>query len=194
LASALGAGRAFEIVAQGASADEAVAAANTFLPNVMLIDLHMPGNGLDAVRRVYKQSPIVKTVILSSDDNQHMISEAFSAGASGFLTKGEPLVNVIEALHKIAAGQSQFSPILAAKIVAPRGIATPWHEPDAGGELELTAKEEQILSRYAQGLTTDEISSSTGIRIATVGAYLTNILHKFHEQKLLEGLLADETR
>jgi two-component system, NarL family, nitrate/nitrite response regulator NarL len=193
LALALGAGGLLEVVAQGSSADEAVEAANLFLPDVVLVDLHMPGTGLDAVRRIYKESPIVKSVILSSDDSEHLVSAAFSAGAFGFLTKGEPLVSVIDALQKIAAGQAQFSPILAASIVAPRGIATPWHEPDAGGELALTAKEEQILSRYAQGLTADEISSSIGLRPATVGAYLSNILRKLHEQTVLERALAVKT-
>ncbi len=194
LAQALTADGVLQVVAQGGSADEAVEAANRLLPDVVLLDLHMPGNGLDAVRRIYKASPFVKTVILSSDDSEHLVSASFSAGAFGFLTKGEPLAKVIEAVQKIAGGEAQFSQILAAKIVAPRGIATPWHEPDSGTELALTAREEQILSRYAQGLTADEISSSIGINRASVGAYLTNILHKLHTQNLLERLLAQTPR
>jgi two-component system, NarL family, nitrate/nitrite response regulator NarL len=191
LALALAAGGVLEVVAQGGSADEAVEAANRLLPDVMLLDLHMPGDGLQALRRIYVESPHVKTVILSSDDSEHQISAAFSAGALGFLTKGEPLISVIDQLQKISEGQAQFSPLLAAKIVLPRGIATPWHNPDTSADLALTNKEEQILSRYAQGLTLDEISSSIGVRKVTIGAYLTNVLHKLHEQTLLERLLSD---
>lgn len=189
LAFALGAIGGFEVVAEGGNADEAVEAARTVLPDVMLLDFHMPGGGLDAARRLFLESPFVKIVILSSDDSEHLVSAAFSAGAVGFLIKGQPLASLFEVLKSIAHGESQFSPVLAAKIVAPRGIATPWHETNAGAELPLTAKEEQILSRYAQGLTIDEISSSIGVKRPTVGAYLTNILHKLHEQTLLQRAL-----
>jgi two-component system, NarL family, nitrate/nitrite response regulator NarL len=190
LAQALAAEGSFDVVAQGSTADDAIACGNAKLPELMIIDIHMPGGGLEAVRRLYLESPVVRTVILSSDDSEHVVSAALSTGAYGYLEKGQPLSAVINALKLIASGQSQFSPGLASTLVAAHGVATPWLMRDDTSQLPLTAREEQILSRYAQGLTLEEIASSIGIAEITAGASLTNILHKLHENTLYESLVA----
>jgi two-component system, NarL family, nitrate/nitrite response regulator NarL len=190
LAHALEAVGSFDVVAQGGTAAQAIDCGRSDLPDLMIVDLHMPGSGLAALRRLYQDCPVVKCVVLSSDDSEHNISEAFAAGAFGYLIKGQPLAGAIRSMKSIAAGQSQFSAFLAAKIVAPRGVATPWPDADEYAGLPITAREEQILSRYAQGLTIDEIASSIGVSTATAGAFLTNVLHKLHEQTLLDRILA----
>jgi two-component system nitrate/nitrite response regulator NarL len=192
LERALAAEGSFEVLSGGGSAGEAVACANTELPDLILLDLNMPGNGLEAVRRLYVESPVVSSVFLSSDDSEHLVSEAFSAGALGFLTKGQSLKSVIQSLKSIAAGQSQFSIGLAAALVSARGVATPWFVGDEFGQLEMTTREEQVLSRFAQGLTVEEIAASIGIGARVVGAVLTNILHKLHELTLFERVLAKQ--
>jgi two-component system, NarL family, nitrate/nitrite response regulator NarL len=189
LARALAAEGSFDVVAQGGTAGEAIDCGRAQLPDLMIVDLHMPGRGLDALRCLYQECPAVKCIVLSSDDSEHNISEAFAAGAFGYLIKGQPLAGAIRSMKSIAAGQSQFSTFLAAKIVAPRGVATPWPDADEFAGLAITAREEQVLSRYAQGLTVDEIASSIGVSIAATGAFLTNVLHKLHEQTLLDRIL-----
>jgi two-component system, NarL family, nitrate/nitrite response regulator NarL len=192
-AHALAAEGTFDVVAQGSTADEAIACGNAELPDLMILDIHMPGDGLEAVRRLYLESPVVKSVILSSDDSEHVVSAAFSMGAYGYLEKGQPLSAVISALKLIASGQSQFSPGLASTLLPAGGVATPWLMRDDASQLPLTAREEQILSRYAQGLTLGEIAASIGISDMAAGASLTNILHKLHENTLYESLAAQNS-
>ncbi len=181
---ALAAEGSFEVVASGGTADEAVACGVTELPDLIVSDLQMPGSGLEAVRRLYAEAPFVKSIVLSSDDSEHLVSAAYAVGAFGFLVKGQSLREVIAAFKAIVDGQSFFSPALARKLVAPQGIAAPWRAADEFATLAITPREEQILSRYAQGLTIEEIAESIGLRVQIVGAFLTNILHKLHEQTL----------
>ena len=186
---ALAAEGSFDVVASGGSADEAVASGQNDLPELMLLDLQMPGGGLQAVEKLCRDCPFVKTVILSSDDSEHLVSAAFGAGAFGYLTKGQSLKSIIASLNEIYRGRSQFSAGLASTLIAVRGIATPWHLTDEMGQLSITAREEQILSRFAQGLTVEEIANSIGLAAISVGAYLTNILHKLHQQTLVDRAL-----
>jgi DNA-binding NarL/FixJ family response regulator len=192
LANALAGEGSFSVVAAGGTADEAVACGNAELPDIMMIDLHMPGDGMAAVRRLYRECPYVKSVILTSDDSEHLVSEAFAAGAFGYLTKGLPLGSLIRELKAIAAGRSQFSPGLAASLIAERGIATPWQVSGLRGQFDMVEREEQILIRYAQGLTVQEIADSIGISLRSAGAYLTNILLKLHERSLFETVLRQQ--
>lgn len=190
LSRALSSVAIFDVVASGGSADEAVAGGNALLPDVLVLDLHMPGSGLEAVRRLFRDVPVVKSVVLSSDDSEHSISEAFAAGAFGYLTKGQPLVSVIADLKAVADGQSQFSPGLARSLVSPQGLAAPWRDEPRPWALEITPREEQILSRCAQGLSVAEIASSIGVRPQTVACTFTNILQKLHEHSMFEYALA----
>ncbi|MEQ1653941.1 MAG: response regulator transcription factor [Hyphomicrobium sp.] len=195
LARALDAVGAFEVIGSGANAEDAIACGASLLPDIIVLDLQMPGDGLEALRELYRVAPFVKTSVLSSDDSEHMVSAAFAAGAFGFLTKGQPLTSVIGELKSIADGQSQFSTVLARALVSPQGIAAPWREPDRPGALPITAKEEQILSRYGQGLTVDEIAASIGVGARTVTSVFTNILHKLHEHTMFESALSlDQSR
>jgi DNA-binding NarL/FixJ family response regulator len=117
-----------------------------------------------------------------------MISAVYAAGAFGFFVKGQPLRSLIESLKDIAAGRSEFSPNLAKRLVSPASLAAPWRD-ETVERLAISPREEQILSRYGQGFEIAEIAGSIGLSPATVGAFLTNILHKLHEQALLDELL-----
>ncbi len=189
LVRALTAEGSFEVVASGGTAGDAAACGYDVLPDLMLCDLQMPGYGLDAVRQLYLTAPRVAVVVLSSDDSEHLVSAAYSAGAFGFFTKGQPLRQLIADLKDIAHGRSLFSPALARRIVSPQYLATPWSD-DGEPWLAISPREEQILSRYGQGFSIEEIAGSTGLSTSTVGAFLTNILHKLHEQTLLDDLTA----
>jgi two-component system, NarL family, nitrate/nitrite response regulator NarL len=190
LGKALSSVGAFDLIASGGSADDAVASCTGLLPDIAILDMQMPGGGLDAVRRLFRDVPVVKSVILSSDDSEHSISAAYAAGAFGFLTKGQPLVNVIADLKAIAAGQSQFSSGLARSLVSLPGLAAPWRDEPKLWDLAITPREEQILSRSAQGLSVAEIASSIGVSQQTVACTFTNILQKLHEHALLTRALA----
>jgi two-component system, NarL family, nitrate/nitrite response regulator NarL len=190
MARALVAEGSFLCIGGGGSADEAVACGQDLLPDIIVTDMQMPGGGLDAIRRLYVLAPFVKVVVLSSDDSEHLVSACLSAGAFGFLTKGQPLRTFIRDLKAIARGESQFSAGLARTLVSAQGVASPWLntlvETEGPSNLAVTPREQQILSRFAQGLTIGEIASAIGVSQSTVTAFLTNILLKLHERTLCE--------
>ena len=192
LAGAIARDDAFDVVATGGTADEAFACAGDLLPDLIVLDVSMPGGGIEATAKLFQSFPSVKCVILSSNDSEHLVTTALSAGAFAFLIKGQPLRSLIDDLKHIATGRSQISPALAAKILSPIGFAAPWGESSGSSMLELIPREEQILRRQAQGLTCDEIGDSIGVSGATVANFLTNILHKLHSQTLSDSL--DEAR
>ena len=160
------------------------------LPGLILLDLNMPGDGLEGARRLFLDFPAVKSVMLSTQDDEHIVSTALSAGAYGFLAKGIPTCELANALARIHAGQSEMSSVLAGRLLAQQGFGAPWRSLGETGILEITDREEQVLRRVAQGMTPDETGASIGLSGATVAAVLTNILLKLHEHDLLNHALA----
>ncbi len=178
----------FAVVATGASSDEALEIAETFLPNVMLLDINMPGNGINAARRIFRSCPSVKIVMLTSADDTFHIDAAIAAGARGYIVKGEPASVIASAVREVDAGRSFLAPSLAGQLLGSSGHAAPWDSPPEG-PIELVEREEQILRRLAQGLTYTEIAESIGLSEIAVAAFVTNILMKLHAQTVTDDAL-----
>ena len=178
----------FSIVGTGASSDEAVALAEDLLPDVLLLDINMPGDGISAARRIFRSCPAVKIVMLTSADDAYLVDAALSAGARGYIVKGEPASVIAGAVRETVSGRSYIAPSLAAKLLTSPGFGAPW-DTGAGSPIELVEREEQVLRRLAQGLTYIEIAESTGLSEAGVAAFVTNILMKLHAQTAVEAAL-----
>jgi two-component system nitrate/nitrite response regulator NarL len=190
LANALSAQPDFEVVATGSSAAEAVATAENHLPHLAILDVSMPGDGLQAALGIVRSVPFVKCVMLSSQDDEHVVSAALAAGAYAFLAKGISVQRLAGELRQVHRGQSYISAALAARLL-PGGFGSPWIGDDGGEALiEITEREEQILRRLAQGFTVDEIGASIGLSPETVSRFLTNVLIKLHERSLIDDALA----
>lgn len=178
----------FSIVGTGASSDEAVALAEDLLPDVLLLDINMPGDGISAARRIFRSCPAVKIVMLTSADDAYLVDAALSAGARGYIVKGEPASVITQAIRDAVDERSFIAPSLAAKLLTSPGFGAPW-DTGAGSPIELVEREEQVLRRLAQGLTYIEIAESTGLSEAGVAAFVTNILMKLHAQTAVEVAL-----
>ncbi|MGL4397001.1 MAG: response regulator [Hyphomicrobium sp.] len=181
IVAALERSQCITVTCQGGSADDVAAALTIDLPDVVVLDMHMPGDGLHAASHIRFNAPSVRTVMLTSSDDEHFISAALVAGAHDYIVKGQPASDIIAAILRVAAGQSYISPALAARLLARRGIASPWL-PITPNEsiVPLTEREEQLLRRLAQGLSDDEAGASVGLPARTVGMFATNILTKIH--------------
>jgi two-component system, NarL family, nitrate/nitrite response regulator NarL len=188
LAAVLARERDFEVVAAGSSGDEAIAIAEDLLPDVILLDINMPGDGIVAARRIFRVCPAIKIVMLTSADDAYLVDAALSAGARGYIVKGEPAAVIADTIRDIDSGQSYLAPSLAAKLLASPGYGAPW-DGDTESPIELVEREEQILRRLAQGLTYTEIAESTGLSAAAVAAFVTNILMKLHAQTVVDEAL-----
>jgi DNA-binding NarL/FixJ family response regulator len=174
--SVLEASGQFEVVGEAADGAEAVARARALDPDVVLMDVRMPGmDGIEATRRM----PGQKVLMLTTFGLDEYIIDALRAGASGFLLKDAPVEELVRAVQTVAAGDAQLSPAVTRRLldqVARRLPAPVQHE---GGALdELTAREHEVLRLIAGGLSNAEIAEALVVSEATVKTHVSSILGK----------------
>jgi len=170
-------------VAEVGSADEAEAAAAAHRPDLVLLDISMPGGGVDAARRVLAAAPEACVAILTVSESDEDVRAALEAGARGYVLKGISGEELVRVVRELAAGGSHVSPALAARILRPRP------EPQAAGIGELTKREEDILRLVARGLSNREIGDRVGLQEKTVKHYMTCILQKLPARNRVEAAL-----
>ncbi len=187
--AALLAGRQeMQVVGEAGDGLEAIMAAREILPDVILMDIGMPRcNGLDATRRIKREMPHVKIVILTVSDDDHNLFEAIKSGAQGYLLKDLEPYQLYDLLESISRGEAPLSGAIAAKILKEftrpnRGLA---QEPEVIGE--LTEREISILQLVTEGKTNKEIASSLFISENTVKIHLRNILEKLHLKNRIQA-------
>ena len=181
------------IVALGGNADDAVNIAREYMPDVMLIDIKMPGGGLDAVRQISEICPAVKVVMLTSSEQEDDVSRGLSLGARGYVLKGIGARELIDTVSQIVNGGTYVSPQLAAQILINA------KQPKAASKTDsavstLTRREEQILEQVADGLTNKEIARDLEISEKTVKHYMTNIMQKLQVRNRVEAALICRSR
>jgi DNA-binding NarL/FixJ family response regulator len=172
--------RECEVVGEAASGEEAVTLAARTRPNIVLLDVGMPGvGGLNAAHRLAKEAPASKVVILSQhDDEEYVIEAMVEAGAAGYLVKTDAAAELLSALRAVAAGRSYLSSAVASAVLArlknPRGAA-------AGRSVsvvKLTRREREVLSLIGEGATSKEIAARLGISPKTAQVHRDNLKQK----------------
>lgn len=185
VAVTLGVDPAWKVVAEGESAEDALKLALAHLPDVMLLDLHIPGGGLNALRAVVAACPVTRVVMLTvSEDEAHVLA-ALKAGARGYLLKGvsgEELRRVVRAVH---AGEAYVTPSLAASMLHELTRETRPTSPID----DLTPRERQILEGVAAGRSNKEIARDLDLTEKTVKHYMTNVLQKLQVRNRVEAAL-----
>jgi DNA-binding NarL/FixJ family response regulator len=165
-----------EVVAEAASGEEAVAAANAHEPDVVLMDIRMPGmDGIEATRRL----PRRRILILTTFGLDEYIIEALRAGASGFLLKDAPTREVVDAVRAVAAGDAVLAPSVTRRLLDQVGRRLPAavsRTPD--GLAELTDREQQVLRMLAVGMSNAEIAEALVVSEPTVKTHVSNLLGK----------------
>lgn len=179
----------FEVVGEGESYDDAVRFAQDELPDIMLLDVSMPGGGINAVRKLAAIAPVVKTVMLTVSEDEATVSAALDAGARGYLLKGIRGSEFISTLRSIAQGDSYVSPGLAARLLtnARRKQISGKNTEDLVAQ--LSAREMTILSELAKGKSNRDIAEALGLTERSVKHYMTNILQKLQVGSRLEAAL-----
>ena len=157
-----------EVVGEAGDGAAALRAAVELRPDVVLMDLRMPGgNGVDATRRISSLTPAPAVLVLTTYDTDHDILSAVEAGATGYLLKDTPRADLVRAIREAAAGGTVLAPVVAAKLLG---------RSRAQSRLELTARELEVLALVADGRTNAEIGQALYIGEATVK---THLLHAF---------------
>ena len=165
-----------EVVAEAATGEEAVAAAEAHRPDVVLMDIRMPGmDGIEATRRLPRQ----RVLILTTFGLDEYIIEALRAGASGFLLKDAPTREVVEAVRAVAAGDAVLAPAVTRQLLDQVGRRLPAavsRTPDGLGE--LTDREQEVLRMLAVGMSNAEIATALVVSEPTVKTHVSNLLGK----------------
>ena len=179
----------FEVVGQAGTTQEAVQLARDLLPDIILLDIDMPGGGLEAARLVAEELPVTRIVVLtSSEEDDHLIS-ALKIGARAYILKGVAARELLRILRAVAAGESYVPPMLAASLLLEMREAGSQQKQPASPLDELTPRERQILEGLAAGLSNKEIGEQLFLSEKTVKHYMTNILQKLQVRNRVEAAL-----
>jgi two-component system, NarL family, nitrate/nitrite response regulator NarL len=188
VATALRNSGAFEVIAQGANAEQAIAIAQEQLSEVLLLDISLPGGGIEATREIARLCPYVKVIMLTASESQDHVSSALEAGARGYILKGIGVEDLIRTIQAVYQGESYVTPQLAARLL--NVMKNPASPTPAQDQLpSLTKREEEILDGVATGKTNKEIARLLDISEKTVKHYMTNIMHKLQVRNRVEAAL-----
>jgi two-component system, NarL family, nitrate/nitrite response regulator NarL len=189
LAGIIGGTEDFEVVGQAGNMQEAVQLARDLLPDIILLDIDMPGGGLEAARIIASELPVTRIVILtSSEDDDHLIG-ALKIGARAYILKGVAARELIRILRTVWAGESYVPPILAASLLLEMREARLQQKHATSPLDELTPREREILEGLAAGLSNKEIGEQLFLSEKTVKHYMTNILQKLQVRNRVEAAL-----
>lgn len=174
------------VVGEAASGDEAIALAASHQPEVILMDIQMPGvkgmpgiNGIEATRRIVHTSPHVGVIMLTMLEDDDSVFAAMRAGARGYILKGADKAEVLKTIRAVARGEALFGPAIAQRLMTFFGALGP--APTSAPPLafpELTEREREVLSLIAQGHNNAAIAERLTLSPKTVGNHISNIFSK----------------
>ncbi|MGL4397000.1 MAG: LuxR C-terminal-related transcriptional regulator [Hyphomicrobium sp.] len=177
-----------DVIGQGATAEQAIQLSQDLLPDILLLDINIPGGGIEATQEIARLCPFVKVIMLTASENEQHVSAALEAGARGYVLKGIGAQELVRTIHAVHLGESYVTPQLAARLLTMmKKPASPIAaEADLPG---LTRREEEILDGVAGGRTNKEIARTLNISEKTVKHYMTNIMHKLQVRNRVEAAL-----
>jgi DNA-binding NarL/FixJ family response regulator len=183
-----------EVVGEAANGEEALRAAGTLRPDVILMDLQMPMmDGAAATRKLKDRQPDTRVIILTTFDDDESVFEALRAGAVGYLLKDTPSTRLLDAIRLTARGESFLEPSIAAKVVAEFSRLSPRPAPDSPAG-SLSEREVEVMRLIARGASNREIASELVIAEGTVKNHITNILAKLEASDRTEAAMKARDR
>ncbi|HEY8590735.1 MAG TPA: response regulator transcription factor [Naasia sp.] len=194
LAALLGSLGGVSVVGTAADGAEAVEVARAEQPDVIVMDVQMPGvDGIEATRRITAESPHIGVVVLTMSEDDETVFQAMRAGARGYLLKGAGQEEILRAVRSVAAGEAVFGQALARRVAdffagtagsAPAGPAAA-----ASPFPQLTAREQEILGLLAAGRSNPQIAQALFLSPKTVRNNVSNIFAKLHVADRAEAII-----
>lgn len=167
------------VCGEGASADEAVALAIEHRPDVALLDIHMPGNGITAARQIARALPGTAVVMLTASAEDADLFDSLRAGASGYLLKDTDPAVLVDELRSALEGEAPLSRRLVSRIMEEfRSPATPRFTRRSRASARLSAREWEVMELLGDGLTTDEVAQRLFLSPTTVRVHVSGVLRK----------------
>ena len=165
-----------DVVGAVGDGQTALAAAGTLRPDVIVLDISMPGlNGVEVVRRLHAELPSTRTLVLTMHEDEEYVLHVVRAGAAGYLLKDSPISELINAVKQLHAGRAHFG------AAAARVLANQVQKPEAsGGDPygRLTPREREVFHMIVEGRTSKEIAGKLGISTKTAENHRANVLDK----------------
>lgn len=185
LARLLDSADGFRCVSQYASAEDALAGLPADKPDVVLMDINLPGmNGVECVRKLKQIAPGIAAVMLTAYEDTENIFNALAAGATGYLLKRAPRAELLEAIREVKRGGSPMTTHIARKVVQSFQKPVPAEQP---GET-LSAREQEVLDHLSKGFLYKEIAEKMGISYETVHTYIRRIYEKLQVRTRTEAV------
>lgn len=184
-----------ELVGAGASAQDALRLAKQERPDLILLDIALPGGGIEAATEIAKSCPEVKVIILTVREDRATVNAALRAGARGYIVKGVEGPELVSTLRRVNSGQSYVTPALAAQLLAAdrnAGLASVAANATPGAR--LTTREQQIVDLLGNGLSNQEIAEELDLTESTIKHYMTRILQKLGFRNRTEAAIFARTR
>lgn len=165
----------FEIVAEGSSKDDATEIAQSFGPDVMLMDISMPGGGLDAIPAILEVAPAQKIIMLTVSEDGDDVTTALDRGATGYVLKGVGASALAEVIRTVASGERYVAPTLSAKLLSRKAPSLPGKSSLVAG---LTPREKEVLQLVAAGMSNKHVAIELDLQEKTVKHHMTQIMTK----------------
>ncbi len=176
----------FQIVGSVGTVDEALLFVSRLRPDVILLDLELPGTGgIDALPRLAEASPDSRVIVFTAYDADERVVAAIKGGAKGYVLKGAAAGEIAQAVRAVHAGGSYLTPRVAAKVMAQVARPRP---------ASLTGREHQVLRLVAEGLATKQIARRLGISERTVKFHVTSVLNKLGAENRAQAVAVASQR
>ncbi|MGH3145094.1 MAG: response regulator [Rubrobacter sp.] len=177
-----------ELVGEASAGEEAVSLAAELQPDLIVMDVQMPGmSGIEATRRIVEDSPHVRVLIVTMFEDDVTVFSAMRAGARGYVLKGANYTEMVRAIQSVGNGEAIFSPQVAVRLMDYFSGIRPDTPPQAFPE--LSDREREILDLIAQGKKNPEISKDLYLSPKTVRNHVSNILHKLQVADRTEAII-----
>ncbi|MEV6305197.1 response regulator transcription factor [Actinoplanes sp. NPDC051861] len=180
-----------ELVGEAATGDEAIHVTEALRPDVVLMDLRMPGtDGIEATRHITGSSPSTHVLVLTTFDDDEHLHGALQAGAAGFLVKDMDLDDILDAIRTVADGNGLLAPSITRRLISSfvesRAGSTTTRRPLTG----ITDREREVLTLVGRGLSNTEIAADLFLSHATVKTYVTRLLSKLNARDRVQLVIA----
>jgi two-component system, NarL family, nitrate/nitrite response regulator NarL len=175
------------VVAEGATAADALKVAEEFRPDVMLLDLGLPGGGLEAAAIIAGTFPSVRAVMLTASESEFDVAAALTVGARGYILKGSSGAEVVETVRAIFNNESYVAPSFAGRLPVRMGMHCEASANKCAND--LTGREEAVLSLVSLGMTNKEIANRLHLTERSVKHHMTSIMRKSKVRNRVEAML-----
>ena len=175
------------VIGEASNGAEAITFAQQLQPDVLLMDIQMPGiNGIEATRRIVKANPHIGVIIVTMFEDNASVFAAMRAGARGYVLKGSDQEEMLRAIRAVSRGEALFGPSIAARLTSFFNTSA---SPIVMAFPDLTERECEILKLLAKGLSNQEIADRLVISVKTVRNHLTNIFSKLHVTDRVQAII-----